>query len=112
HAVPAPPADDVALAANEVAHLEVAYVRAEGHDLAGGLVGDHHGHRDRLLPPRVPAVDVEVGAADPGLVNADQDVVDAGLGRRHVLEPEALLPLRLHQRLHWAALSQIAHEAG
>ena len=66
HAVAAAPADDVALAADEVADLEVADVRADLDDLADELVPDHQRHRNRPLRPRVPVVDVQVGAADPG----------------------------------------------
>ncbi len=36
----------------------------------------------------VPVVDVEVGAADAGLEDANFDVVDAGLGFGDVREPE------------------------
>ena len=41
------------------------------------LVADHHRHRDRLLRPGVPVVDMHVGAADPGAQHLDQHVVDA-----------------------------------
>ena len=100
HAVAAPAADDVALAAHEVAHREVADVRPEPDGLADELVADHHRHRDRLRRPLVPLVDVEVGAADPRLVNADQDVVDPDLGLGHVLQPEPFLGLGLDQGTH------------
>ena len=66
HAVAAAAADDVPLAADEVARLEVGDVRADLDDLADELVADDERHRDRLLRPGVPLVDVEVGAADPG----------------------------------------------
>ena len=55
HAVAAASADDVPLAADEVARAEVVHVRADLDDLADELVPDHHRHRDRLLRPRVPA---------------------------------------------------------
>ena len=84
--------------------VEVAHVRADVDDLADELVPDHHRHRDRLLRPVVPAVDVQVGAADPRLADADQDVVDADLRLRDVLEPEARLGVRLDERLHRRAI--------
>ena len=106
HAVAAAPAHDVPLAADEVADLEAADVRADLDDLADELVPDHHRHRDRPLRPRVPVVDVQVGAADPGLVHPDQDVVDPDLRRGDVLEPEARRRLSLHERLHVATLGE------
>ena len=87
HAVAAAAADDVALAADDVARVEVAHVRADIDDLADELVPDHERHRNRLLRPGVPRVDVEVGAADAGLPHPDQHVVDADLRLRDVLEP-------------------------
>src|SRR5581483_6297856 len=102
-AVPAAAADDMALAADEIADREVADVRAELDDLADELVADDHRHRDRPLRPRVPAVDVEVGATDAGLVDADQDVVDSELRLRDLLEPEALGRPGLDERSHAAA---------
>ena len=99
-AVAAAAADDVPFAADEVADLEVAHVGADGGHLSDELVTDDHRHGDRLLRPGIPAVDVEIGAADPGLAHADQDVVDAGLRLRHVLEPEPLGGLRFDQRAH------------
>ena len=100
HAVAAAAADDVPLAADEVAGREVADVRADLDDLADELVADHERHRDRLLRPRVPAVDVEVGAADARRADPDQDVVDPDLGLGDVLEPEPRLGLALDERLH------------
>ena len=65
-AVAAAAADDVPLAADDVAGREVVDVGADLDDLADELVADHHRHRDRLLRPGVPVVDVHVGAADAG----------------------------------------------
>ena len=64
-----------------------------------------HRHRDRLLRPGVPRVDVEVGAADAGLAHADQDVVDPDLRLGDVLEPEARLGPRFDERLHDSAIT-------
>ena len=92
HAVAAAAADDVALAADDVAGVEVAHVRPDRDDLADELVADRHRHRDRLLRPGVPLVDVQVGAADAGAADADQDVVDAVLRLR--ARPPATGPAR------------------
>ena len=58
------------------------------------------GTGNRLLRPRVPRVDVQVGAADARLADSDQDVVDPDLRLRHVLEPEPRLGPRLDERSH------------
>ena len=79
-AVAAAAADDVALAADDVAGREVADVAADLEHLADELVADDERRLDRLLGPRIPVGDVEVGAADAGLVDADPDVVDADIG--------------------------------
>jgi hypothetical protein len=100
HAVAAAAADHVALAAHEVAGVEVADVVSDGNDLAHELVADDERHRDRALRPGVPAVDVHVGAADSGAVHADQDVVDAVLRLGHVLQPQASFRPALHKCAH------------
>ena len=87
-AVAASSADDVAFARDEVARLEVRDVRPDLDDLADELVADHERRGDRLGRPGVPRFDVEVGAADAGLVDPDQDVVDANGRHRHVTQLE------------------------
>ena len=106
HAVAAAAADDVALAADDVAGMEVAHVRADLDDLAHELVPDHERHRDRLLRPGIPRVDVEVGAADPGLAHPDQDVVDPDLRLGDILEPEPRLGSRFDERSHESSSSR------
>ena len=103
HAVPAPAADDVPLSADPVAGLEPRDVRPHRDHVPDELVADHERDGDRPLRPGVPAVDVDVGAADARYRDADQDVVDSDLGLGHVLEPEAGLGAALDERLHYAA---------
>jgi hypothetical protein len=102
HAVAAASADDMALAADQVADVKVVHVRPHRDDLAHELVPDHQRHRDRPLRPGIPSLDVHVGAADAGPVHPDQHVVDAVLGLGHLLQPQAGLG---------AALDQCAHAA-
>src|SRR5207248_4795487 len=66
---------DVALRADPLALAEARHRAADGGDLAGELVADHHRDRDRLLRPRVPIEDVDVRAADRGLPHLDEQVV-------------------------------------
>ena len=60
--------------------MEVGDVGADGGDFADELMADDHGDGDGLLGPLVPLVNVDVGAADAGLADADQDVVNAKSG--------------------------------
>ena len=91
------------LAADEVADLKVAHIGADRRHLPGELMSDDHRHRDRLLRPGIPPVDVQVGAADPRLADADQNLVDPELGFGHVLEPQTLGGFGLDQRAHATA---------
>jgi hypothetical protein len=77
----------VAFAANDLAGTEVAHVRADLDYTADKLVADDHRHRDGLLRPLVPLVDVHVRAADTGAEHADQNVIDAEGRLVDVFEP-------------------------
>ena len=69
-------------------------------DLADELMADHHRHRNGLLGPGIPLVDVQIGAADAGAEHLDEHVVDADRGPGNVLEPQADFRLFLHQCEH------------
>jgi hypothetical protein len=99
-AVTAATADDVTLAAHEIAWPEIADVAADLDDLADELVTHDERRPDRFGSPRVPARDVEVGAADPRPVDPDQHVIDPDVGLRDVLEPQAGLGAGFDQRTH------------
>ena len=104
HAVAAAAADDVAFGTHDLAGKHRRHAFAQLDDLAHELVADHERRLDGVLGPLVPAVDVQVGAADPCAENAKQHLTRPWLGLRHVLEPEARLPLCFDQRLHWSPL--------
>ena len=99
-AVAAPPADQVALAAHEVADLEVVDVDAELDDLADELVADDERHRDVRLRPGVPRIDVQVGPANAGAQHLDEDVAPADRRYRHVLVAQARFGLGFDESLH------------
>src|SRR5262249_32893283 len=92
--------DDVALAADDVARVEIADVGTDLDDAADELVPDHHRYGDRLLRPGVPLVDVQVGTADAGGEHLDQDVSDAARRYRLLVEPQSRLRPLLDQGLH------------
>src|SRR6266481_2868638 len=87
-AVAAVAAGNVALARNAVALFKAPHLRAERDDAAAVLMAHGHRHRNGLLRPGVPVVDVHVSAADRGLGDLDQHVVGADLGLGDVLEPD------------------------
>jgi len=99
-AVAAAPAHHMSLGADQITHVEIVHVAADLDDPADELVADHHRDLDRLLGPGVPVVDVHVRAADRGLHDFDQHVVDIDSRLRHVLHPEADLCLAFDQRFH------------
>jgi hypothetical protein len=81
-------ADYMAFAADDLANGEIGDVGAHGYDFADELVANDEALADGGFCPGIPVVDVEVGAADAGVENADLDVVDAHLRLWYVLKPE------------------------
>ena len=88
-AVTAVAAGDVPFAGDAVAGLQAADLGAQIHDAPAILVAHSHRHRDGLLRPGIPLVDVHVGAADRRLVDLDEHIVRADLGLRDVVQPDA-----------------------
>ena len=76
---------------HNIAHLQSRYVGAKLHNLTRIFVPRHHRHRDGLLCPLVPVVDMNVGPANSGFMDLDQDFIATHLGDGYILEPEALL---------------------
>src|SRR5687767_10539579 len=98
--VAATSANDMPFRADDVTQMEIIHVRADLHDFADKFVTDHHRHWDRLLRPRVPFVNVQVGAADSGLVNPDEHIIDPTLRLGDILEPETGFRLRFDEGFH------------
>src|SRR5262249_28474918 len=82
-------ADKVALARSPVADLDGPYMTADLSDSAREFVPDHHRHRNCLLRPLVPFPDMDVGAADAGLDDLDQDIVWPDLRDRLIAHHQA-----------------------
>src|SRR5690606_33107845 len=85
---------------NSLADLVAADARADFGDPADELVADDQPRLDRALAPFIPQIDVQVGAADRGLLELDQHFVGARNGHRDLLHPDAPGGLALDQRLH------------
>ena len=107
-AMTAQPAHDVTLAGDQVAGVEVVHVAADFDDLADELVADDERRRDGLRGPRVPRLDVQVGAADAGLANAHDHVVDPELRVGHDVQAEARPGGGLHEGEHQLTLGGLS----
>ena len=82
-------ADDVALGGHQVAHGEQPGglgLAAELDDLARELVADDDRRLEPVAGPAVPLPDVEVGAADAGVVDPNQHVAGTAGGNGHLPE--------------------------
>ena len=97
------PAHDVAFATHALADLDALYVRADFDDFADVFVADGERRLDLLLRPGVPLVDVDVGSADGGLLDLDEDIVYAHLGHRLLNQFHALLRRDLRYGFHLSA---------
>src|SRR5262249_48924939 len=87
-AVAAVTAGDMPFTGDAIANRETAHFAADFDDLADILVAHGHRHRDGLLRPGIPFVDMHVGAADRGLRDLDQYIVRADLRLRNVRHPD------------------------
>ena len=90
----------MALSGDTIARLEAAHFAADLDHLATEFMSDRHRHRDRLPCPRVPVIDVHVGAADRGLADADQDVVMTHARLGNLFHPDAGFGARFDQCFH------------
>ena len=99
-AVAAASADDVPLAGDDLAGMEIVDVAADGLDAPDEFVARDHRDRDGLLRPGIPVVDVYVRAADGVLEHPDEHVVHADLGQRDFFEPEAGFGAAFNEGVH------------
>jgi hypothetical protein len=93
-------ADDVAFRRHAVADRDVGHEASDLHHVARELVADGERRSASALCPRVPLVDVHVGAAHAGAPHLDQHFVVADLRTRDVPKDEAGTGGRFHQRSH------------
>ena len=100
-AVAAVVAGDVALAGDPLAHVQAGDALAQLGDLAHVLMADGHGRvLDVLGGPGVPVVDVNVGAADGGLVDLDQNLARLGFGDGDAAQLQAGAGNGLYDGIH------------
>ena len=90
----------MAFSRDAIARFEALDLDPAVNDRAAEFVTDRERHRNRLLRPVVPLVDMYVGAANRRPVDPDEHVVMADFRFRDVLHPDAALGFRFHQRFH------------
>ena len=99
-AVAAATAYDVAFSRDDIPGGEIGDIRPDFDDSSDKFVPDDHRHGDRFLGPGVPVVDVQVGAADPGLFDFDQAIADSELRKGDVLEFESQAAVVFDESFH------------
>ncbi len=100
-------AGHVHLGGDEVARLHAGHFVAHGFDGAAELVAGNERRMNAALRPLVPLVNVQVGAADGGHLDLDQDVGAAELRLGNFADFRARRGLRLNNGKHG-----IRHEDG
>jgi len=75
-AIAAASTHDVPFAADDFVGVKIVYVGTNFDNLADEFVADGHRHRNGGARPFIPFVDVEIGATDASVGDADEDVVD------------------------------------
>ena len=88
-AVAAASAHHVPFAADDFARMKIVDVRSDRDNLADELVPDRHRNGNRVARPLVPFVNVHVGAANSGVGDSNQDVVDADRRFGYIFEPQS-----------------------
>ena len=81
--------DDVSFGRHAIAFFHVGDELADLHDFAGELVADDERRLHASLRPRVPVVDVHVGAADAGAPHANQNFIVSNGRLGNVLQTES-----------------------
>jgi len=99
-AIAAASADYVSFAADDLADFDVADVVADFFDGSDEFVARDKRGFDCFLRPAVPVVDVDVGAADSGLLDFDEDVVAADRRNGHFFGPDSGFGSCFHKRFH------------
>ena len=100
-AIAAVAAHDVTLAGHDIAGLVLGDGRAHALNHAAELMPHMHAHGNRLLGPGIPVPDMEVRAADGGLVNLDKNIIRTDFGHRYVHQLQAFIGLCFDEGFHF-----------
>src|SRR5437763_13624610 len=97
HTVAASAAHDVRCAGYEFTRMKIVNVGADLDDFADEFMPDHHRHRDGALSPIVPVEDMNIGPADAGSQNPNQDIINSDAGLGNILKPQTWFCLRFDE---------------
>src|SRR5215210_1723622 len=97
-------ADQMALPADQVTDGHIGHRRADVHHLTGEFVADRDWWVQRPACPLIPALDVQVGAADAGGLDLDKHVTEADFRDRHLCQLQPRSRLGLDERAHLTIL--------
>ena len=78
------PANNVSLAGDYITRLEFGHGCTHAFNHTAEFMAHMHTYRNRLLGPGVPVPDMEVCAADGGLVNLDKNIIRTDLWHRYI----------------------------
>ena len=92
-AVAAPAANQMTLTGNQVTGFKIMHIGADLGHPADKFVSHHHWHRNGLLGPVVPVINVHIRSADGGFVDLYEHIVDADFRNGHLFQPEPRLGL-------------------
>ena len=94
-AVTAVAAGDVAFPTHPLAHAQALHMASNFGNTPDKLMTGDHWHRNSLLRPFIPVINVHVGAANRALGHLNQYVIGPDLGHRSIHHPDAGLGLTL-----------------
>jgi hypothetical protein len=86
--VPAASANDMSFAADNLAGVKVVDIRPGLDDFADEFMADGHGDGDSGASPFIPLENVQICAADAGVSDADQDVIDSDFRLGYILQAQ------------------------
>ena len=99
-AIAAMSADNVTFAGDQITWSETFDAPADPLDHTDKLMADDHRHRDGLLRPGVPVINVNISSADRSLLDPDEHVIVADFRHRNFFQPKTGFGFAFHQRLH------------
>jgi hypothetical protein len=93
-------ANHVTFTADNFTWEEVVNVVTNCDDLTDELMTHYHGNWYGFLGPCIPFVNMKIGSADPGSIDANQNVVDTIFGNGDIFEPKARFSVPFYQCFH------------
>ena len=106
--VTADTAGDVAFTGHDLAHFILGYCRADFNDFTTILVADRRSDFDRFLGPFIPVVNMQIGAADGGLMDFDLDIIGANFWYWNFLQCQTRTCLGLDQCIHQTLIHSVS----